>query len=172
MVTIYLSRHGKTVGNELGILQGQSPGELTDEGREQAGMLGQKLEGIALDAVLSSDLKRCMETVQIAVGHRQLPYAQTPLLRELDWGSYTGWYIKDIDREHLPADVETTEQIHERAGRLLHYIRTHYDGMRVLVVGHGVINKALQAQIQGLGPAEMHLVEKMDNAELRLLEVE
>ena len=97
MMTIYLARHGQTEENLARIFQGHLPGRLTAEGKEQARILGVRLQNIAIDMVVSSDLQRCKDTVQLAVGERQLPWVTTPLLREIDWGSWTGLYIKDVD---------------------------------------------------------------------------
>ena len=64
--------HGQTVENLSRIFQGHLPGTLTEEGKKQAMDLGESLRNIALDAVVSSDLQRVVDTVQLAVGSRQL----------------------------------------------------------------------------------------------------
>ena len=58
MTTIYLVRHGETVDNARQIMQGQTQGELNDEGRRQACQVAHRLAGERFDAVVSSDLKR------------------------------------------------------------------------------------------------------------------
>ena len=117
MMTIYLARHGQTEENLARIFQGHLPGRLTAEGKEQARILGVRLQNIAIDMVVSSDLQRCKDTVQLAVGERQLPWVTTPLLREIDWGSWTGLYIKDVDLTCFPADVETEPMLYDRAAQ-------------------------------------------------------
>ena len=62
------------------------PGTLTVEGIAQAEALRDTLRNISLDAVVSSDLKRCVDTARIAVEGRNLPWEKTVLLREIDWG--------------------------------------------------------------------------------------
>lgn len=149
------------------IFQGHLPGKLTAEGRAQAKALHDLLKGVPLDAVVSSDLRRCVDTVSIAVGERGLPWQKTALLREIDWGSWTGLAISAVDLQHFPADVETEAMLYERAGRLVEYLKKYYDGKRVLVVGHGLINRAVQAHIQGVTLEHLRSVPKMDNAEVR-----
>ena len=78
MITLYLARHGQTVENLSRIFQGHLPGTLTEEGKKQAMELGESLRNIALDAVVSSDLQRVVDTVQLAVGDRQLPVIMLP----------------------------------------------------------------------------------------------
>lgn len=167
MITLYLARHGQTEENIARIFQGHMPGTLTAEGMAQAEALHDALRDIPLDALVSSDLKRCVDTARMAVGDRGLPWEQTALLREIDWGSWTGRAIKEVDLRHIPADVETEAMLYERAGRLVQYLKKHYDGKRVLAVGHGLINRAVQAQIQGVTLEHLRSVPKMDNAELR-----
>ena len=82
MITIYLARHGQTEENISRIFQGHLPGHLTEEGKQQAVELGKRLRDIPLDAILSSDLQRVIDTVRLAVGDRNLPWQTTPLLRE------------------------------------------------------------------------------------------
>lgn len=169
MITLYLARHGQTEENLARIFQGHLPGQLTEEGRKQAFELREKLRDVELDAVLSSDLKRCVETAAIAVGERNLPWTQTTLLREIDWGSWTGLCIKEVDLQHIPADVETEAMLYERAMHVVDYLRDHYDGKRILVVGHGLINRAIQACVQGVSLECLRSVPRMENAELRQL---
>ena len=167
MITLYLARHGQTEENMTRIFQGHMPGTLTVEGIAQAEALRDTLRNISLDAVVSSDLKRCVDTARIAVEGRKLPWEKTVLLREIDWGSWTGLAIKEVDLQHFPADVETEAMLYERAGRFVDYLKEQYDGKQVLAVGHGLINRAVQAHIQGVTLEHLRSVPKMNNAELR-----
>ena len=168
MITLYLARHGQTEENMTRIFQGHMPGTLTVEGIAQAEALRDTLRDISLDAVVSSDLKRCVDTARIAVEGRNLPWEKMVLLREIDWGSWTGLRIKEVDLHHIPADVETEEMLYQRAGCFLDYIKANYEGKTLLAVGHGLINRAVQARIQGVTLQHLRSVPKMDNAELRL----
>ena len=90
------------------------------------------------------------------------------LLRERDWGSFTGRYIPDLKDEVWPDDIETLEQMKARARRFLDYVREHYQGKTVLAVGHGIINKAIQSVYTG---KPMNEIQKMANCEVRVLEL-
>lgn len=169
MIEVYLARHGQTEENVNRIFQGHLPGQLTEEGKRQAVELGEKLKYTKLDAIVSSDLKRVTDTVQLAMAGRSLPWEQTPLLREIDWGSWTGLLIQSVDLEKLPDDVETREMLYERAGRFRDYLIGKYQGKRVLVVAHGLINRSLQAQIQHVPVNELTSIPHMQNAEVRRL---
>lgn len=171
MITLYLARHGQTVENLAHIFQGHLPGTLTEEGKKQAMELGQSLRDIVLDAVVSSDLQRVVDTVQLAVGSRQLPWQQTTLLREIDWGPWTGLTVGSVDLNNPPAGVETRQMMYDRAGAFLDCLWQHYDGKRVLVVAHGQINRCLEARITGVPLDELRTVPLMKNAELHRYEL-
>lgn len=171
MITLYLARHGQTVENLSRIFQGHLLGTLTEEGKKQAMELGESLRDIALDAVVSSDLQRVVDTVQLAVGSRQLPWQQTTLLREIDWGPWTGLSVGSVDLSNPPAGVETRQMMYDRAGAFLDYLWQHYDGKRVLVVAHGQINRYLEARITGVPLEELRTVPLMKNAELHRYEL-
>ena len=65
-----------------------------------------------------------------------------------------------------PDNVETIGHLKDRARRFLDLVRREYPGQTVLAVGHGIINKAVQAVFFD---KPMHEVEKMMNVEVREL---
>ncbi|UPS45219.1 histidine phosphatase family protein [Prevotella sp. E15-22] len=169
MTTLYLARHGETYDNERQIMQGQTPGELNDNGICQAEELSLQLADAPFDAVVASDLWRSVQTARIVAQPHALEVVTTPLLRERDWGSFTGRFIPDLkDIKPWPDDIESLEAMKARAGRFLDFIRTTYPNQTVLAVGHGIINKAIQAVFFH---KEMHEIEKMKNAEVRVLDI-
>lgn len=81
---LYLVRHGvhekdpATEGPD-----GNEDGELTEAGREQARLLGQRLSGIEFAAVHHSTLRRARETAEVLAGYLPgVPLAPCELLRE------------------------------------------------------------------------------------------
>lgn len=167
MTTIYLARHGQTEENLMRIFQGHLPGTLTADGIEQARNLGKELEGITIDCILSSDLKRVIDTVNYAIADRNLPWEKTKLLREIDWGKWTGLNIDSVDKQNPPEDAETKEMLYERGKRIVEYIKEKYSGKNVLVVAHGLINRSIQAHILGVDINELYNIQHMKNAEVR-----
>lgn len=171
MVHLYLARHGETEENAARILQGHLPGTLTAQGRAQAEALRDKLRaaGVHFDVLLASDLRRAHDTARIVNEAFGLPLIACTVLRERDWGCLSGRRIPDISFRQLPADVETVAQMHTRALGLLRHIKNHYDGRCVLAVGHGLFNRCIQAVLLG---KEIRDIPRMDNAEVRLLELD
>ncbi len=168
MTTLYLVRHGETVDNARQIMQGQTQGELNENGIRQAEQVRDEWARQPLDAVVASDLKRSVDTATIIAEPHQLKVETTPLLRERDWGGFTGRYIPDLKGEVWPDDIETLENLLSRAGEFIAYIKDTYPGKKVLAVGHGIINKAIQAVYY---QKSMNEVQRMMNAEVRVLEL-
>lgn len=164
--TILLVRHGETIDNARQIMQGQTHGELNERGREQAQQVAQRLASERVDAVVASDLHRAIQTAEIIAAPHDLPVMTTELLRERDWGSFTGRFIPELKGETWPDDIESETDLLLRARSFLIYITTTYPGCRVVAVGHGIINKAILAVYAG---CSMREVQRMMNAEVRIL---
>jgi probable phosphoglycerate mutase len=165
---LYLVRHGETVDNARQIMQGQMQGELNETGVRQAGELARRLKNKPIDAFVASDLRRAVDTCAILAGPHGKEVETTPLLRERDWGDFTGRYIPDLQGLPFPENVETLEELQDRARRFLDFIRKKHHGQRVLAVGHGILNKAILAVYYG---KSMRDVKRMANAEVRMLEL-
>ncbi len=119
MTRLYLVRHGETVDNVNKIMQGQTQGRLTAKGEAQAREVMEKMRTEHIDAFVSSDLKRSIDTCAIIAEPHGKPVTTTPLLRERDWGGFTGRYIPDLKDEVWPDDIETINDLMARAARFL-----------------------------------------------------
>lgn len=168
MTRLYLVRHGETVDNENKIMQGQTQGRLTAKGEAQAREVMEKMRTEHIDAFVSSDLKRSIDTCSIIAEPHGKPVTTTPLLRERDWGGFTGRYIPDLKDEVWPDDIESQEALLERGARFLDFIRSNYPDQTVLAVGHGIINKAIQAVYHHKA---MKDIPRMENAEVRVIDL-
>ena len=165
---LFLVRHGETVDNARQIMQGQTQGCLNEKGREQARVVAERLAAESIDAIVASDLRRAIQTAEIIAEPHGLPVVTTPLLRERDWGGFTGRFIPDLKGEVWPDDIESEEALLARARTFLIYITATYPGKRVVAVGHGIFNKAILAVY---AQCPMREVQRMMNAEVRLLTV-
>lgn len=165
---LFLVRHGETVDNARQIMQGQTQGCLNEKGREQARVVAERLAAESIDAIVASDLRRAIQTAEIIAEPHGLPVVTTPLLRERDWGGFTGRFIPDLKGEVWPDDIESEEALLARARTFLIYITATYPGKRVVAVGHGIFNKAILAVY---AQCPMREVQRMMNAEVRILTV-
>ena len=166
MTTLYLVRHGETVDNKAQIMQGQTNGQLNETGREQAREVRDKMKDVAIDAFVASDLWRAVEPCTIIAEPHGQQVVTTPLLRERDWGGFTGKFIPSLKGRPWPDDVETLDHMKQRAQAFMAWLRDAYPGKTVLAVGHGIMNKAIQSVYYD---KPMNEIEKMANAEVRKL---
>lgn len=168
MTTLYLVRHGETVDNAAQIMQGQTPGALNEVGRRQAEEVARKMAGEHIDVFVSSDLWRSIETCRIIARPHGAEVVTTPLIRERDWGDFTGKYIPSLPKDpgQWPGNIESIGEMKSRAQKFLTWLEEAYPDQVVLAVGHGIINKAIQS-VYFRRP--MNEIEKMGNAEVREL---
>ena len=124
-----------------------------------------------MDGVVCSDLARSYDTACAVACRHGLEPQVTPLLREMDWGRYTGETLEDVDWYHLPPGVESVEELYQRAGRFIDYLRRTFPGQRLLAVGHGAFNRAVLAYLKGKLPFDMVEMPIMGNTEIEELEI-
>ncbi|MEZ3500220.1 histidine phosphatase family protein [Pantoea sp. KPR_PJ] len=95
-VTLYVTRHGKTMFNSVHRAQGWADTPLTPAGAEVALRLGKGLRNTPFIAVWSSDAGRARETAQLIMQpwKTPLPLQELKGLREVGFGLYEG----DLDR--------------------------------------------------------------------------
>lgn len=169
---LYIARHGQTEENVQRILQGQMPGHLTETGIRQAEELREKLRDIRFDCIFTSDLLRAVDTTRIISEPHGGDFELEPLLRERDFGIHTGGpYIK-ISHD-LDPSAETMEQLSQRAADFLNKVSmwrsAEGEECNLLAVSHGLFLRVLQAVYHNV---EVRSIEKMENAEVRVLHLE
>jgi broad specificity phosphatase PhoE len=154
-VHIVYESHSTSVDNERGIATGWLPGELSEKGREQARRLGERRRHDGLAAVFTSDLRRAVETAEIAFEGSELPVVQDARLRECDFGELTGQPRERLDRERARRvdepwpGGESYRDVVERMREFLDDLALDYDGKRVLVISHASPRWALEHLLVG-----------------------
>jgi broad specificity phosphatase PhoE len=97
---LYLARHGETDDNREPIrVQGFTDTPLNDTGRRQAHELADRVQGLGLHSLWSSDLRRARETAEIVGERLGLPVRLDSRLREANRGEWEGRRFIDIERE-------------------------------------------------------------------------
>jgi alpha-ribazole phosphatase/probable phosphoglycerate mutase len=154
-VEIVYETHSISVDNERGIATGWLPGELSERGRELARELGARRRDDGIAAVYCSDLRRAVETAEIAFAGSGIPIAHDPRLRECDYGELNGAPVSRIDAERARRiDVpfsggESYRQVVARVGSFLDDVSKNHDGERVLLIGHAATRYALGHLLDG-----------------------
>ena len=133
-VAVVFETHSTSVDNELGIATGWNEGELSETGRLQARQLGERRRDDGIDVVFTSDLRRAVETAEIAFAGSSLPVVPDRRLRECNYGALNGMPRSQLDAErHLRLDEpfpggESWRQAVERVAGFLSELPRSHDG--------------------------------------------
>jgi probable phosphoglycerate mutase len=143
---VLLCRHGQTDSNAAGILQGHRPTPLNARGHQQARRLAERLAVMRprIDHLVSSDLRRAIETaepVARALGHE---LRQAPAWRERGFGDFEGRTLDEAalwraaSGEFDPPGAEPVAAFQARVADALRALVDRYpDGACVGVITHG-----------------------------------
>jgi probable phosphoglycerate mutase len=149
---LVIARHGQTLWNCEGRIQGRADALLDAVGRRQAADLAAKL--VALfppDLVVSSDLARARDTARAVAVAAGCPHELQPDLREVSAGSWEGRLRDEVSREDLerftawrrgegpaPGGGESIEDAGTRVAVVLKALVGRPGDTRIVVVGHGM----------------------------------
>ena len=168
---IILTRHGETIENREGIVQGHLPGKLTKEGIEQAKKLALRLKHERLDCIYSSDLKRASDTAkEIVKYHKNTPFILTEKLRETNRGSKTGMKISESEKIKVN-DEETKEDMAKRGKQIIDEAYSKYPKGTVLFVSHGKIGRILMTVIMNKPVEYAYKIEPQQNTSVSIFEI-
>jgi len=103
---LILLRHGQTDYNIDGRMQGHIDSNLTAEGHDQAAAAAPVLAELAPDRVISSDLRRAVDTAEVVAAACGLPVKFDARLRETHLGQWQGRTVAEIDRDYPGAIAE------------------------------------------------------------------
>jgi broad specificity phosphatase PhoE len=165
-LTLLLVRHGQSEWNVEGRMQGQTPDvPLTPLGHEQAAAAAREVAARRPGALVSSDLRRALQTAEHCARATGLALTTTPALREQAYGVLEGrpsrelWDIVDWTDPHWAAEGgESLAALHARVAGYLAELRASPPADVVALVTHGDTIRAVQAVAAGRGPDEMPAV--------------
>lgn len=104
--TIYLVRHGQSVGNLKDQFMGHTDTPLTELGLRQAEMAADYLKDIPIDAIYSSDLQRAYLTACATAKRKNMPVTKTEKMREINGGAWETVEFPTL-HERFPEDFGT-----------------------------------------------------------------
>lgn len=146
---IVLVRHGETDGNATRVLQGPNV-PLNARGIRQAGALAERLHGLGIARVVSSDLLRARMTAEPIAARAGLPIETSPLLQERNFGDLRGIPYSQLSSNPFAPDSEppggeSWPVFHARVAEafaLICSLRERTSG-NLVVVTHGLVCRAL-----------------------------
>lgn len=177
-------RHGETLWNVAGRMQGYLDSPLDASGQAQADALGSRLATEAIDALYVSDLGRTMETAQRIAAHTRHALVPDARLRERHLGIFQGltgdeaserypehWRrFRSRDPEHNLDTGESLRQFSTRVVTAVAALAAAHPGGTILVVTHGGVLDCLRRHATGMA-LDAHRTYTLLNASLNTFSV-
>jgi broad specificity phosphatase PhoE len=100
MTIMHLVRHGRSVWNAAGRIQGQIDVELDEIGLQQAQRIADRLEREPITAIYSSPLLRAKATADAIAARFDLPVTPDARLMEYNFGVISGMTWDEVTESH------------------------------------------------------------------------
>lgn len=182
---IYLVRHGETNWNLEQKMQGSYDSDLTENGVNDAKLLGESLKNINFNAIYSSPLGRAADTAKYVAGDRDIEIIYKDELKEMNFGIFEGELYEDIkekystewdnfwNKPHLYKSIEGEEytEVIDRAKSILNEVIENHKEGNILVVTHTALIKAIYSIIKNLTLEEYWKEPYIHNTCLSVIEV-
>ncbi len=190
---VFLIRHGATVLTAEDRFAGATDVELSDEGREQARRLAERLSPEKVTAVYASPLGRTIETAGIIAQPHGLEVIRRDGLREISHGRWEQMTRREVDAKFpeeaaaweedpytfAPVGGESGLAVTARALPVLVEIVRAHPGECVAIISHKATIRLLLSSILGFDPrryrdnldqnlAALNIVDFKDAAHARL----
>ena len=163
---LYLVRHGATQLSAEDRFAGEIGVDLSDEGREQAALLGERLRDDDIRAIYSSPLSRTVETARIVGSACGLEIQLIDGLREIRHGHWEGLTRQEVEARFAqeyddwqqdpftfaPPGGESGVSVLARALPSIRDIVIRHIGETVLVVSHKATIRLLLSSLLGFDP--------------------
>jgi broad specificity phosphatase PhoE len=161
---VLLIRHGATVLSAEDRFAGATDVELSDEGRNQARCLGERLADAELGAVYASPMRRTIETAQLVMGAHRLDLETDEGLREIDHGRWEQLTRREVEARFpeeyqnweadpftfAPEGGESGLSVMARALPVLRRIVVRNTGKTVVVVSHKATIRLVLCSLLGI----------------------
>ena len=163
---VYLVRHGATELTAEDRFAGAIDVKLSDEGREQARRLGERLEGEPISVAFASPMVRTMDTAGLIAASHGIPVTPVDGIREIAHGRWERKTRAEVEKEFpeeyaryetdpfsfAPTEGESGLQVTARAlPALLTIVGDHADQC-ILIVSHKATIRLLLSSLLGFDP--------------------
>jgi len=146
--------HGTTTDNEQRLSSGWKDIELSELGIQQAKELAGLTADKTFDVVFCSDLKRAIDSANLAWGGKY-PIIEDARLRECNYGDYDGKpseLVEPLQEQSITTPMpngESYEDVKTRIADFLEFLKENYDGKHVAIVAHKAPQLALDVLLKG-----------------------
>ncbi len=178
--TLLLARHGETVWHADNRYAGADNDiDLTERGHRQAEQLGAWVAAHHVDHIVSSPVRRAIETATPAARRLGIQVGIVDALREVGFGIAEGRAAKELAREapqmlrkfrENPVDspfpgAEPPQDAARRGATALREIAAQHSGCRILVVAHNTLLRLALCELLGIAPSQYRrFFPRLDNA--------
>lgn len=149
--TLFVVRHGETLWNQQGLLQGHLDSPLSELGVNQANALAEYFSKCDWDLIVSSDLTRAVRTAEIIKGASDKQVLTDNRLRERNLGIVQGLTVKEFGEKYHEESVKFNEggadyaipggesigQRFKRSITCIKELAERYKGNKIIIVTHG-----------------------------------
>ncbi len=156
MTEIYVLRHGETAYNKEGRYLGRTDvSAIFDFDKKEIEEFKSHIESLTFNLIISSPLKRCLETAEILIGKKNVMINDSfversvgvyeGLTKEEAREKYPDIYSKNVTRQFndAPPGGETILDVEKRVFVALDKIKHHYQDKKILIITHGFIAKVI-----------------------------
>ncbi len=161
---LYMIRHGQPEDRHLNCYYGQLDVPLSEHGRQQSRDVAERLAGVPLDAVYSSDLSRASFIAELLAEPRGLPVRRVEVFRERSMGTLTGLDRAALERDHgelyatwladrihfrMP-EAENFEDLRDRVVPAVLELVASFPGRRIALTCHAGPIRVMTACVLGM----------------------
>lgn len=187
MTRVYIVRHGEAEGNIYRRIHGQYDSNLTDNGLRQVAALEERFRSIHLDAVYSSDLRRCKKTARALYEHKGLPLVLDRGLREMNLGQWEDrpWgelgrlepervrQFQECSPDFRAPGGESYPELRDRVSGAILRLAAQHPGQTIGISTHYIALRSALSAFYGCRVEEINqVVPKCDNTGVSCLEIE
>ena len=155
-----LMRHGESVGNAGGYLQGHIDFPLSEKGIQQVSSLANhwKSTGVQFDLVISGALARARQSAEIIASILDVPTEIDNDWKEIDNGILAGMRFSEADEKYpqpkfmnpyqaIGQTGESDWELFLRAGRAVQRLVSRPPGKYLVVAHGGILNMAMRSML-------------------------
>ena len=174
-MNIYITRHGKTDWNLQKKIQGSTNISINEEGIKEAEILKEKLKDVNIDLIISSSLKRAIETSEIINEGKNAEIIVDDRIRERSYGIHEGSHKDDFDfiefwdynKNVKVQDAETIKDLFDRVYSFLDDIKEKYYDKNVLLVTHSGTSVVIKCYLNNYDPTnDLFQIQRLSNCEV------
>ena len=183
---IVLVRHGQSEGNLVRSFLGHTDLPLTELGHRQAECTAKFLEGMEIDMLYASDLKRAWQTAEHIAEHKELCIIADPTLREIYAGKWENELFDELPKKYGDdfsvwlnniglsrcTDGESFVELYNRIIPEIQRIAELNDGLTVCIATHATPIRCVRLKAHGYGFERAKELGWTSNASVTVVDVE